>query len=45
MRAQKDVKYRRNNLKLKKRSLVEDFETGGDEVKMTGETLTFSHLE
>lgn len=45
MRSQKDLKYRRNNLKLKERGLVEDFETGGDEVKMTGEKLTFSHLE
>lgn len=32
----KDLKYKIKNLKLKKRSLAEDFETGDDEVKVTG---------
>ena len=33
MRSPKDLKYRMNNLNLKRRSPTEDFETAGDQVK------------
>ena len=33
MRSPKDLKYRMNNLNLKRRSPTEDFETVGDQVK------------